>query len=92
MGVLNIHPEKVNLHIQGANAAVCGWSTENPLGQINIADANYSDNLQCVELLLYGNISCRKLIQRGNFKDQLLCGKSDSPDKITTLVNMLQSS
>ena len=92
MEVLNVYPEKVNLHLQGANAAVCGWSTENRLGQINIGDANYSDNLQCVELLLYGNIHCSKLIQGGNYNNQLLCGKSDSPDQITTLVNMFQNS
>ena len=90
MQVLNLYKPRINLHVYGADASVCGWSPQDNPAETTFATIGHLDNLHCMSLNLYGEKPCYKAIHFGDYKRKLICGKgNDDLDQGTTLVIVL---
>ena len=90
MEVLHLRSTRVDLRRYGPKASVCGWAVSDPPINVEFEDANNLDNLHCITIRIYGKEPCERHIPYGDYKNKLYCGKADSAERETPLVNMFQ--
>ena len=73
---------------------VCGWGAtpRDDFGTKTVLNAEYSDNLYCIPVIIHSRYTCNNVIPPGDYKESLLCGQPGYPkQKITLVINFYNS-
>ena len=87
---LDLYDETKCKYINMNDPIVCGWGAtpRDDFGTNNILNAEYSDNLYCIPVIIHSRYTCNKAIPPGDYKESLLCGQPGYPkQKITLVIN-----
>ena len=85
---LPLYLKAIKVREIGTVALVCGWGTvsQDNLFKDAIGDAQYSQNLHCMNIDLLGPLSCQKILLARDFKTKLMCGRALRKHQKITLV------
>ena len=78
--------EKISLCQPLEAALVCGWNTIDDDIDFQLGYGQYSSNVTCIKIKLYGSSFCKKAIGYGDYIRKLICGSGHSMEHKNTMV------
>ena len=86
--ILPLYAKPFDLRLHGTIALVCGWETvsQDDLLKDAIGDAQCSQNLDCMNIDLFGPQRCRRTCLARDFRRKLMCAPTSIKHEKTTLV------
>ena len=86
--ILPLYSKPINLRQIGTIALLCGWGTVPQDDVLNdgTGDAQYLQNLHCVNIKLFSSKVCKRSFLARDFKAKLICGEAVGEHQKITLV------